>query len=237
MPTLNPKPRVDAKDWVSCLRYGDWSGHEDFCMPGAVLEQSWSLYCRGNVCCFSFDPVNSPHFLKQLRSCARVFPLIFTLVSFAASLSDQGDITPHPMRGLAYPCRKNPGPEPETETETLLRTESYRTDELTAVAMRLKALVRRQMHVTREMSKNRQSSLADALLCPIMSTKWALGGDEEDVPVKGISFYQWRICWKGGKIIQSLSLTSAHFSTFLPEAPNPPAPPPPSCSGSPSTQT
>ncbi|CAE7350566.1 unnamed protein product [Symbiodinium microadriaticum] len=163
---------ISGSDWVSCLRYGDWSGHEDLCMPGAVLEQSWMIM------------------------------LAFTLTSFAASLSDQGDITPHPMRGLSSLCQKNPGPEPKTETETLLRTEIYPADQLTAVAMRLKALVRRQMHVTREMSKNRQSSLAEALLCPIMSTKWALGGDEEDVPVKGISFYQWRICWKDGKIME-----------------------------------
>ncbi|OLQ00027.1 hypothetical protein AK812_SmicGene17351 [Symbiodinium microadriaticum] len=142
------------------------------------------------------------HLLAYFVTITLMIMLAFTLTSFAASLSDQGDITPHPMRGLSSLCQKNPGPEPKTETETLLRTEIYPADQLTAVAMRLKALVRRQMHVTREMSKNRQSSLAEALLCPIMSTKWALGGDEEDVPVKGISFYQWRICWKDGKIME-----------------------------------
>ena len=213
LPTdLRSRTVADAKqDWVSCIRYGDWSGHEDLCMPGAILEQSWSLCCLTDLCSAVVTHTRKARSLKCLKrhvsnqksSCGaesrrlRCSLLFWTVLSFATSVSDQGDITPHSMRGLCswlpcWPARSSPSDEDEGEsTESLLRTEVYSTDQLTAVAMRLKALVRRQMHVSREMSKNRQSSLAEALLFPITSAAWVFGGEDEDeAPEIGMSFYQ-----------------------------------------------
>ena len=37
----------------ACLRYGDWSGHEDYCQPGGLLEPAWTVALLGTYLCFA----------------------------------------------------------------------------------------------------------------------------------------------------------------------------------------
>ncbi|CAE7633348.1 unnamed protein product [Symbiodinium sp. CCMP2456] len=139
----------EDEDWGNaCLRYGAWESHRDFCQPGPVLEQSWTIV------------------------------LIMVFVCLMTALWDQGTVVR--------------GPKPQ-ETAGKDQKEKYTlkvaVDPVTAAAVKLKALVRFQMHHTEEERRKENSRLAEIMLRPLRAMKFLGGGTEETEVMTTINLY------------------------------------------------
>lgn len=115
---------IPESGWVTCLGYGDWAGDANVCPPGSMLEPTWSIM------------------------------LIYVLITFAAALSNHGDFRYSSLRWYAtsHEVDREAGLGIAAEHEAFVqkRRGVYQVDKLTACAMRLKALVRRQLSVVWE---------------------------------------------------------------------------------------
>ncbi|CAE7459579.1 unnamed protein product [Symbiodinium microadriaticum] len=135
----------ENEDWGNaCLRYGAWESHRNFCQPGPVLEQSWTVV------------------------------LMMAFVCLMTALWDQGTVVR--------------GPKPQKEKYTL----KVAVHPVTAAAVKLKALVRFQMHHTEEERRNENSRLAEIMFRPFRAMKFLGGGTEETEVMTTINLYPGR---------------------------------------------
>ncbi|CAE8591222.1 unnamed protein product [Polarella glacialis] len=166
--------------WEACVRDGDWDGHWGECAPGGLVELS-------------------SHIL-----------MIMVLLTFLAGLIDQGSLprTRAPEKniergGAEMPDQRHHHTRFRYQTavskKILAWTHSktgemsagrsgvahhtHFTDPLTAVAMKMKALIRRQAHYILTGRAEKDSPLAHALKLPFLFLSWAaavgLEGDSE----------------------------------------------------------
>ncbi|CAE7298009.1 unnamed protein product [Symbiodinium pilosum] len=100
----------------ACVRYGDWSGHGHVCQPGGLLEPSWTVVLVGVFLCFSAALMDQ----GTIRLTDEETP-------------DADKIGKKPPRSRRQKCRQQ---EPLVQEVNLIL----------AAAVKLKALVRKQMH-------------------------------------------------------------------------------------------
>lgn len=137
----------------SCVRYGDWADHGDYCQPVGLLEPSWTVVLLGVYSCFTAALMDQG-----------------TIMWDGKKKSDQevGSEGDEPLRS-ASPKSGSTNRFLEEEMNLVL-----------AAAVKLKALVRLQMQKSREKQLESNSTLAEFMLAPLTGMAFVLGREEEE---------------------------------------------------------